>query len=237
MFLYDGRPLEIVNEFCYLGVTLQPSCVFTKHIARVKGRALACLYSLKPLQSVSVKTALKLFNIKVLPVLSYGLKEIGPRLDARHLLQLDTVFSAYLKRVLGLARGASATLCHALVDLPFLSEQMLDSIGPSLEEKEIYKQTIESKRMSFVVANYTEGPAFKNNDWSGPMYKNRHWILSMTAHGFHHHICQFPDFHSPGPCCKCSFCDSENIGRYHALECPNLPPGLSIPEIVKLLKV
>jgi hypothetical protein len=237
IFTYDGQALEKVSEFCYLGVTLQPTCCFTKHILKAKGRALASLYSIKNLQLVSVKTALKLFNIKVFPVLSYGLKEIGPFLGASHFLQLDTVFSAYLKRMLGLARGASATLCHALVDMPFLSEQIMESIGPSLSEQQNYNEIIESKWMSFVEANYTEGPAFKKKDWTGPMQKNRHWVASMTAHGFHHLICICPDFHSPNSKCKCCFCDSTGIGRYHTLECPNLPPALSIPELVNLLKV
>ena len=237
IFTYNGQALEKVSDFCYLGVTLQPTCCFTKHILKAKGRALASLYSIKKLQLVSVKTALKLFNIKVFPVLSYGLKEIGPFLGARHFLQLDTVFSAFLKRTLGLALGASATLCHALVDVPFLSQQIIESLGPSIPEQRRYEEAIESKWMSFVEANYTEGPAFKNKDWTGPMYKNRHWVTAMTAHGFHHLICSNPDFHSPNDECECCYCNSEQIGLYHTLECPNLPPALSIPEIVKLLKV
>ena len=228
VFNFMGQPLDLVNEFCYLGVTLQTTLSFTKHIKKIKTKALASLSSIRNLQSVSVETGLKLFNIKVFPVITYCLREIAPFISAPNLQDLDIVFSAFLKRLLGLPRNASATLCHELLETPFLAEHLLNDLDLGADAVEQYILNITERRGSFEEQDYRAGPAFQTTAWRRCMQKNRHWIMSFTAHGFHHLICTSTAFHAPCPDCCCMICGAENIGRYHVFTCPNLPPDLPL---------
>ena len=234
-FTFGDERLDIATEYRYLGVTLQPTLCFTKHVKNVKSRAIAATSSIKNLQSLSVRAGLSLFNLKVFPVLSYGLKSIAGRLSAANLLDMDVALSLFLKKLLALPRHASATLAHELAGVPFLVEGLLLDLPLSPAAVEKYRASVSERRQRFRAAKYTEGPAFRCDEWKGSMQKNRHWITSFTAHGFHHLWCTDADFHDVGPGCMCAYCGDEVQGRYHALDCPFIPPNLSLSQIHSLL--
>ena len=71
------QTLEIVKSYKYLGVTLQVSGhSFTKHIEERAVRAIKATFEIKKLSLLSVRTGLKLFNIKIAAIASYGLQLI-----------------------------------------------------------------------------------------------------------------------------------------------------------------
>ena len=184
---------------------------------------------------MSVKTGLKIFNMKVLPVATYCLREISPFLSLANLLQLDIVKSLFLKRLLGLPRNASATLAHELAETPFMIEELASALAIREDVRQGYCQTLDERRLAFCVQRFTDGPAFKTREWSRPMASNRHFVTAYTSHGFHHLICNDPEFHSIGQDCVCHICGQEAIERYHATECPAIPQNCSLSEIFKLL--
>ena len=144
---------------------------------------------IRNLRIVDLNTASRVFNMKVFLVLAYCLREIGPRLSAPNLHQLEIVYSAFLKSVLCLSRNVSATLCHELVGTPFLMESMLECINVKDPERTRYLTNLEKRRLALASQNYTEGPAFKSRAWAGSLQKNRHWITAFTAYGFNHLLC------------------------------------------------
>ena len=74
----DGVNIEFVTEFTYLGVVFQPSGIsFNKHIEKRVRAALLATYNIPQLQSLSIKTAIKFFDLKVSPIASYAIEESG----------------------------------------------------------------------------------------------------------------------------------------------------------------
>jgi len=72
-FTINSEDLEIVNSFSYLGISLQTKLGFTEHIKQRKSIASANIYRLKNLHRLSLPTAMKIFNLKIKPIISYGL--------------------------------------------------------------------------------------------------------------------------------------------------------------------
>src|SRR5439155_26586931 len=101
---------------------------------------------------------------------------------------------------------------------------MMADLNIRAEQCDKYIQDITERRGSFEEQEYRAGPAFQTTSWTRPMQKNRHWIMSFTAHGFHHLICNETSFHAPCPECCCIICGQEDTGRFHVFSCPNLPP-------------
>jgi len=96
----DGVNIEFVTEFTYLGVVFQPSGIsFNKHIEKRVRAALLATYNIPQLQSLSIKTAIKLFDLKVSPIASYAIEEIWPFLTKNDLDKLESVKTRYFKRI------------------------------------------------------------------------------------------------------------------------------------------
>src|SRR5699024_5458962 len=63
VFEYAGQTLEIINEFVYLGVTLQTKLSFSSHVARVKRKSMTATAMLtKYLSRLSLSSVLKMFK-------------------------------------------------------------------------------------------------------------------------------------------------------------------------------
>ena len=69
---YRNAPVEITNEYCYLGILFTPSGTFTHAIKRLTDQALKALFKLKQMDTVrNIPVALKLFDILIMPILRY----------------------------------------------------------------------------------------------------------------------------------------------------------------------
>ena len=80
-FNINGCNVEIVNEYCYLGIIFQPSGIFSKAAKHLYAKAIkAKFHMMRILQgfNVSVKVGLQLFKSLILPILSYGCEIIHP---------------------------------------------------------------------------------------------------------------------------------------------------------------
>ena len=73
VFWYDGNTIEVVNEYCYLGIMFTASGTFKAAITDLSTRARRALFKLKQFDVRSnVALSLKLFDSLVMPVMRYG---------------------------------------------------------------------------------------------------------------------------------------------------------------------
>ena len=70
----NGNPLEIVNKFRYLGITLQTTgTCFSTHTRQQAIAATKAIHEIAQLQKLSIQTAMILFNTKIVPIFTYGI--------------------------------------------------------------------------------------------------------------------------------------------------------------------
>ena len=106
--LYMNKaPIEFVPNFKYLGITVQPALGFGDHVEQILCRTAKIIVCLGNLQRLPVDLAIKVFEIKVMPIVIYGMAVIAPKLAKTNMLKLDRCKSMYLKAVLGLSRHTS----------------------------------------------------------------------------------------------------------------------------------
>ena len=106
--------MKITSKFTYLGITLTTSGVsFAQHVEARAAKALAAASMIEAPQKLSLKTALKLFDIKVAPTAAYGVRLIWKHLHRGDLETLDRVKAAFLKRVLGLHSNTKNRIVRA----------------------------------------------------------------------------------------------------------------------------
>jgi hypothetical protein len=67
---YEENKVEIVNLFKYLGITLQTTGTFRLHIKDKALAAMKAMYDINNLHRLSLKTAMRLFETKILPILT-----------------------------------------------------------------------------------------------------------------------------------------------------------------------
>ena len=94
--IYFGMSkLEFVNQYNYLGIIVHYQLSFTAHVQAKKRKSLAVIASLDHLALINIDTALKIYEMKILPTVTYLFEVIGPFLTKPHLLQLDVIKSVY----------------------------------------------------------------------------------------------------------------------------------------------
>ena len=90
IFYHKANPLAQVPHVKYLGIILQTSgdkiALHFKDRVSTSNRS---MNSIKLLRKLSLKTAVKLFNLKVSPVATYGIENIWPFLTKDKLANLE----------------------------------------------------------------------------------------------------------------------------------------------------
>ena len=242
-FFFDNQPIDVCNAYDYLGIVLQPSLTFTKHVMHRKAKAVGATGSLKHLRNVSIMTAIKIFNLKIKPILLYGWRSIAPCLKLKHLIEADRVKSIFLKKALCLPLMSSATLSMELCGEKSLVEELIDEKTFEFPEDLIveYKSALKARRKSFQNSPLQFGPAFHDTDWKNAKRKHRHVFTRVTAHGLHHLMCISKRFHKAPLTeviedsedeeddCVCRLCGGPFVGGlYHILSCPAFEEDLDL---------
>ena len=71
--LVNGKPLDRVYSYCYLGVTLDPSLTFDKHVSKTIGRVSGKLKQLQKMRYfLNTKASTLVYKNMILPILEYG---------------------------------------------------------------------------------------------------------------------------------------------------------------------
>jgi retron-type reverse transcriptase len=96
---YKNATLETVNTFKYIGITLQTTnTTFRIHIKEKTTAAIKAIYDIKEIAQLSLKTAMALFNNKIVPILTYGIDIIWDKLKLQDLAALEKVKARFLKK-------------------------------------------------------------------------------------------------------------------------------------------
>lgn len=205
VFNFGTHKIDWVNEYVYLGVTLQPSLCFSKHIKRVKTKAVTAIALLsRNLSRVSLDVAKRVFESKVKPVITYSMHIFASCLKPAELVQIDIVKNSYMKRALCLPASTNNEFVHRLFSSPRLCEE-LDAKGfnfqPSASAK--YYQSLSESKERDSESKYN---TIVSEEWKG-YNKPRHFILGYAAHGFHFKLCTRTDFHRASEGCVCKYCN------------------------------
>jgi Reverse transcriptase (RNA-dependent DNA polymerase)/Endonuclease-reverse transcriptase len=215
----NGDKLEFVDSYKYLGVTFQQSGKsFATHIKDKSRKAISASYSISNLNLLSIKTAVKLFNIKVSPVASYGIEVVWPFLSLTDFAQLERVKANFLKRALCLSKYTKSRLVYELTGEEFFVRELQKQFN--LPETENYLKFIKKRidKSEDINLSFYNTFALKNQRWKEPNRRNRHVVTRFAVHGFHHKICVVKEFHECSKACKCNLC-GERCDQYHLLIC------------------
>ena len=114
-FVLNGREVDLVNEFCYLGFTFTVQLSFSKHAQQVTSRARSkcgVLFAQLPLLDLPLGIVLDLFNIFILPVFTYGLPLYINNCPNSALQAIDATLTKYLKRYLQVPLHSNNATVH-----------------------------------------------------------------------------------------------------------------------------
>ena len=139
-FKYEDNIIEIVKQYCYLGIEFCASGTFTAAINKQKDQANKALFKLRqyPVNN-NVSLSMKLFNSLINPILSYGSEAWSPFLlkglnsnNFYHLCErvaIETTHVKFCKYVLGVHRKATNAAVRAeLGSYPLLIETICKSV-------------------------------------------------------------------------------------------------------------
>ena len=103
---------------------------FTAHIEERVAAALSAAHAqIRDVRKLSVGTAVRLFELKLLPMLSYGLGRVWKHLTTSNFAALERCFCTYMKRVLCLHRTAKNSFIYLLAEYPLAVEVMRVSLN------------------------------------------------------------------------------------------------------------
>jgi hypothetical protein len=180
--------------------------VFTLHLNGRLNAASKALNDIKHLNKLSLTTAIRLFQLKVNPVATYGLENIWVHLKKRQLERLEKLKATFLKRAVCLSKYTPSRLVYELTrEVPCVEELRLESLLPATPAYVELLQELQVKKAKIWEEFYTTDSMI-NREWTQGGYELRHVMTRLSVHGFHHRLCQAKSFHEPGPECVCIRC-------------------------------
>ena len=213
------EPIQMVNKFRYLGITLQPTTKsFSAHVQERTAAAIRAMCSIKGITSLKLGTAMKLFATVITPIVTYGIELIWEKLSSSDLERIEKVKPRFIKKALGVSKYTPNRMAYALARETFFLEDLRLKI--LLTATEPYKKVIEKKkqREKEIDEEFYASDAMVNREWTGSNQPQRHRIIGLATHGYHHKMCKNTKFHQPSDSCECKICD-QKCERYHYKQC------------------
>ena len=132
-FTVNGKELENVKEFKYLGITIhKKSCSFTPTLNYFRVKATRALYALRAkinINNLPIKVALKLFDAIIKPILLYGSEVWEPFLNQDDSKwdqnDVEKTYTQFLKQVLGVNRSTTTAMVRGELNRHSLQEEIL----------------------------------------------------------------------------------------------------------------
>ena len=206
---------------------MQPGLVFTRHVDRVKRKAIAAIAMMTGnLRKISLQSALRIFDSKVKPIASYGLHLISPYLKSSHMTELDIIKNRFLKKTLSLPMWTGNELVYKLCETTRFCQELAEK-GYRFEENNYlaYLREVEESKNREKVRK-RNSLAFEDLEWKG-IQQPRHYFLGYTAHGFHFRLCTDQSFHDDIKSrCRCKFCAMPITEVDHLVRCTALSGSL-----------
>ena len=247
-FSLDGKSLEIVSEFKYLGFIFSPQLSFTKHLKNSINKAdsrCGYLFGKLQLKNLPLPLVLQVFDCYILPLFLYGLPLWINNCNKSSLSALDAVFTKFLKRYLGVPKFVNNSLVHFLCNTRPLSHRLYNA-GPDLLKSISWPNTLSGHQLSFAYIPestlHNPIPSIPSHFWNSrifhqlPSNPNLRKSLCFDLLDLNHYSrCSSKYFHLiPHHSCFCIHC-KEPLFPYHAFHCPVSPQDRnSIPKFSHL---
>ena len=158
------KAIEFVPKFKYLGIVLQPALGFGDHVEQLVTRTATTIVCLGNLQDIPLTLAMKIFDLKIMPMIRYGMTAISRRLAKTNMRNLDRCKSIYLKAVFGLSKHTSNTFVLDLANEETICE-ILRSMNYEFCGWEEYAEELERRRSENRKRGHTVEPAYKREEW------------------------------------------------------------------------
>ena len=126
VFHFNNLPLENVNSFTYLGVVFTTRLSALKHVEHVISKCntrVGFLFAKLPIKKLPLEVVLQIFNIYVLPIITYCISTWLPMLKSESdKKKINSLFTKFLKRYLEIPYGTRNSLTHFITGtVPFCS--------------------------------------------------------------------------------------------------------------------
>ena len=217
---YNNKLIEYVTEFKELGIILQTKAKsVTSHVKDRRGSAIAAIAGIPKLNLLSIDTALKLFDLKIAAIASYGIELIWPLLKESDLMLLESVKAAYLKRMLCLYKKVQSRHVYLLAQTNYFVTELKERF--SLSDTPHYQKFLESqqKKVGEIDKEFYNTSAMIVTTWTQPEQKDRHVFTRYAVHGFHYLLCNNMEYHTASmDSCKCKLC-GHDCSTYHMKSC------------------
>jgi hypothetical protein len=217
----NGNPLEFVSSFKYLGVVFTTTGKnFGPHISDRIQKAIIAAHAVRNLRALSITTAVRLFDLKISPIASYGVVNIWQYLTEAQLHQLDKIKARYLKLAMGVSMTSRNRHAYLLCETNTFVEDLQARFN--LPRTAAYESFIvaQEQKMAEIDPEFLLTPAMTDPSWKACLRPNRHVVTRHAGHGFHHLICNDASFHSATENCICRLCRG-SCPQYHLLTCQN----------------
>ena len=151
-FDLDGKAIEIVNDFIYLGFNFSSQLSFSKHAKNIDAKARAkcgILFARLPIMDLPLPIVLNLFSTFILPVYLYGLPLWLSNVSNSSLQMIDATLTKFLKRYLQVPLHSNNASIHFLTSTIPLSQQLKIS-APNAIRSLSFPPTLNGYRISFL---------------------------------------------------------------------------------------
>jgi len=235
LFTYGGKTLEIINSFCYLGFWLTVQLSFTRHLEAIITKAksrVGLLFAKLPLMHIPLHLATEVFQAFIAQIFHYGLALWISNVSTAMLQALDSVWTKFLKRYLGVPVWTNnASILHIVNEQPL--SKTLKSRAPHHLGGLIFPEILSGVKLSFLeftqpVDNneYDIIPRIPSVFWStriidtipvNAFYRKR--LMREVLDLQHNEICSNINFHVRAEDnCICKICN-EHAHPYHIKYC------------------
>lgn len=106
-WFYRGTEIEVVKEFCYLGIWIDNKCSWKLHIQKTINKAKNALHSIRKamfrLGNDDVDFWYRIYTTMIEPIILYGAEVWGEHEDVR---KLDIIITKLAKEILGISYSA-----------------------------------------------------------------------------------------------------------------------------------
>lgn len=218
--------LDTPSPLCHRPISLPFDDVYDarslrEEFSRRTKEALDILGSLDEPHRLSIISALDFFYSNVMPIAAFQIASIWERLTAKQFLQLECVKSTFLKRVLGLHDSAPNRFVYPLGSTRLFIEEL--KLKYHLLETPAYLELLKKyqNKMAKIESGFFKTLAMTSDLWKAADSPGRYIIVNYAVHGYHHKLCNRPNYHEPGSNCWCSGC-GRHCDKYHADHCPTV---------------
>jgi hypothetical protein len=237
-FHFNGAVIENCNKFTYLGVVFTTRLAAGKHIEHIVSKChgtIGILFSRIPIKSVPLTVALNLFNVYVLPIITYALPVWFHKSSEEGRKKLNAIFTKFMKRYLGVPYSTYNAIVHYITGtVPlcnFLQDRAMKDFFktsfPSSLEGTHFTPPTELEELKEYNA-YEKIPQFFRDSGVQENFQlptnpdTRRALLYDMIDLFHHHVCYDELFHTrPTDWCVCLYC-GDTVEHYHHRTCPVL---------------